>query len=200
MKLRRLIPSVGAIASLVLGLGFATGAAAAPGARTSLFDGKSLKGWTVEKCEAEVQDGNILLKAGNGVVQSEKMYGDYVLELEWKALKPEKWDSGIYFRYTSLPVPPSKRPWPERYQVNLRQGEEGNFVGLGSAKCNTLFKDHAWNKLKLTVRGSRVSLEVNGQKAWEVDGVKDPKGYVALQAEVPGGGQHLFRNIFITEL
>ena len=35
----------------------------------------------------------------------------------------------------------------------------------------------------------------------QADGLKGPeKGFIALQAEVPKGGQHLFRNIFITEL
>ncbi len=64
----------------------------------SIFDGKTLDGWKVQGCEAVVQDGAIFLKAGNGVVYPDKRYGDFVLELEWKALNKESWDSGIYFR------------------------------------------------------------------------------------------------------
>lgn len=171
---------------------------AAPAKRVSLFDGKSLSGWSVLKCEAEVKDGMIFLKAGNGLVQTQKMYGDFVLELEWKALKPAKWDSGIYFRYDSVPA---NKPWPPRYQVNLKQNDEGNVGGLKGAQSKGLFKDLEWNTLKLTVRGSKASLEVNGKPAWEADGLEGPsRGYIALQAEVPGGGQHYFRNIAITEL
>jgi hypothetical protein len=50
------------------------------------------------------------------------------------------------------------------------------------------------------VVGTKAELAINGQPAWKADGVKDPAGYIALQAEIPGGGQFLFRNIRIREL
>ena len=69
------------------------------------------------------------------------------------------------------------------------------------ATSTGLIKERAWNSLKLTVRGSTIALEINGQKAWEADGMQAPaEGYIALQAEVPGGGQHRFKNIYITDL
>ena len=167
-------------------------------ASVSLFDGKTLNGWTVLKCEAAVDDGNILIQEGNGLIQTEKMYGDFVLEFDWKALLDDKWDSGVYFRYTSVP---EGRPWPARYQVNLRQGQEGNVGALEQARSEGLVKIGQWNHFKLTAQGTKASLEMNGQSAWEADGLGDPlKGYIALQAEVPGGGQHRFRNIYLTEL
>jgi hypothetical protein len=173
-------------------------AADAAGKRVSLFDGKTLSGWTVLTCEATVDDGNLFIKAGNGLVQSERKYGDFVFEFDWKALKPDKWDSGIYFRYDTVPP---KRPWPARYQANLKQGDEGNVGGLKGAKSEGLTKDHEWNHFKLTVRGAHAELEINGKPAWKADGLEGPKeGYIALQAEVPGGGQHRFRNIYVTEL
>ena len=88
----------------------------------SLFDGKTLDGWRVEKCQAEVQDGCIFLKGGNGWVRHEKSYGDFVLELEWKAVKKDKYDSGVFIRA----VPAGKAPWPGRNQINLRQDLLGN--------------------------------------------------------------------------
>ena len=89
----------------------------------SLFDGKTLDGWKVENCQVEVQDGCIFLKGGNGWMRREKSYGDFVLELDWKAVKQEKYDSGVYIRA----VPPAgKAPWPKRNQVNLRQNLMGN--------------------------------------------------------------------------
>ncbi|MFH1716877.1 MAG: DUF1080 domain-containing protein [Planctomycetota bacterium] len=164
----------------------------------ALFDGKTLNGWTLVTCEAEVDGGEILLKAGNGLVQTEKKYGDFILEFDWKALRDDKWDSGVYFRYDSVPP---KRPWPARYQVNLRQGMEGNLDELQGAKSEGLVKDGQWNRFKLTVQGSKVSLEINGKPAWEADGLAEPAtGYIALQAEVPGGGQYRFKNIYLTEL
>jgi hypothetical protein len=166
--------------------------------RVALFDGKSLKGWTVLKCEATVDNGDILIVSGNGLVQTEKKYGDFVLEFEWKPLRESKWDSGIYFRYDSVP---QGRPWPARYQANLMQGDEGNVSDLPAARSKGLIKPGQWNRFKLTVRGTKAALEINGTPAWEADGLSGPtEGYLALQAEVPGGGQHRFRNIYVTEL
>lgn len=179
-------------------VGLAALAVAAAAARVSLFDGRSLAGWKRVTCEAEVRDGAILLQAGNGLVQTERKYRDFVFECEWKALRAEKWDSGIYFRYDSITPP---RPWPRRYQINLRQGEEGSIPGLKETLTQGLFRDREWNSLKLTVRGAQASLEVNGRPAWSIAGLEAPfEGFIGLQAEVAGGGQHLFRNIAITEL
>jgi hypothetical protein len=166
--------------------------------RVSLFDGKTLDGWTILKCEATVDSGDILIQTGNGLIQTQEMYGDFVLEFEWKALRDDKWDSGVYFRYDSVP---EGRPWPPRYQVNLLQGQEGNVGGLEAARSEGLMKVGEWNRFKLTVQGTEASLEMNGEVAWEADGLEGPaEGYIALQAEVPGGGQHRFRKIYLTEL
>jgi hypothetical protein len=189
------------IAGIFLGLSVLWAAAAAAEERISLFDGKTLKGWTVLKCEAEVDNGEILIKAGNGLVQSQQKYGDFVLELDWKALKQDKYDSGIYFRYDETMMS-DKSPWPPRYQSNLRQGDEGNVAGVKGAKSDRtdLIKPGDWNHFKLTVRGAKVELEINGTSAWKGEGLAGPKeGFIALQAEVPGGGQFRFRNIYLTK-
>ena len=170
----------------------------AQGKRVSLFNGKNLDGWTVLKCEAEVKDGNMFIKSGNGLVQSEKKYQNFVLEYEWKALGEDKWDSGIYFRYNEVP---KGRPWPKRYQANLLKGKEGDVGGIKGASSKGLLKDREWNKFKLTIKGTTISLMINEKEAWRGEGLEDLEaGFIAVQAEVPGGGQHLFRNIFITEL
>jgi len=166
--------------------------------RMALFDGKTLNGWTVLNCEATVDHGDILLVAGNGLVQTEKQYGNFVLEFDWKALRAEKWDSGVYFRYNSVP---EGRPWPDRYQVNLRYDMAGNVGSLEGARSEGLVKAGQWNRFKLTVEGTKAELDINGQPAWTADGLTGPeRGYIALQAEVPGGGQYRFRNIYLTEL
>ena len=116
------------------------------------------------------------------------------MEIDWKALKPKDYDSGIYFRYTKVPRP--KRPWPLRYQANMLEGQEGNVDGIEGAVSKGLIKK-GWNKFKLTVIGGKAELEINGKPAWKADGIEDPKGYIGLQAEVPKGGQFMFRNIRI---
>ncbi len=167
-------------------------------ASVALFDGKSLDGWDVLKCEAEVQDGAILIKSGNGMVQTKEQYADYVLEVEWKALNVGKfYDSGVYIRYTEIP---KNAPWPKQYQLNLSRGQEGNIPGNKAASSTGLVREGEWNRFKATVKGTKVALEINGKPAWEVDGIQPAKGYIGLQAEVPGGGQFLFRNIRLTKL
>ena len=169
-----------------------------PEKRVSLFNGKDLEGWTVLKCRAKVEEGDLLLKRGNGLVQSEKQYGDFILDFDWKALADDNWDSGVYFRYDSVP---KGKAWPARYQVNLRKGMEGNVGGIEGASSEGVIKEREWNTFKLTVKGDAVDLQINGKQAWSGKGLEGPaKGFIAIQAEVPNGGQHLFKNIYITEL
>lgn len=175
-------------------------ATAAPtaGERVSLFNGKDLEGWAVLKCEAKVDNGDILLLSGNGLVQTEKKYADFVLEFDWKALAEDNWDSGIYFRYDSVP---QNRVWPPKYQANLRKGMEGNVEGLEGATSTGLIKPGEWNTFKLTVKDDKAELQINGTPAWKAAGLTGPKsGFIALQAEVATGGQHRFKNIYVTEL
>lgn len=194
--MRRL--SLVCLIACLVGLGGIVSLAAAEHlAWIKLFDGKTLNGWKVIGCQAEVVDGAILLKAGNGVVRTERSFRDFVLEIEWKALKPEKWDSGVFFRCGD---PPPGRAWPKSYQANLRQGMEGNVADLPGAASTGLTRPGEWNHFKLTVRGTKASLEINGRPAWTADGVAIPEGFIALQAEIPGGGQFLFRNIRIADL
>jgi hypothetical protein len=169
-----------------------------PGQRVALFDGRDLDEWNVLKCEAVVDQGEILIKAGNGLVQTKKKYSNFIIEYEWKALKDDNWDSGIYFRYDSVP---EDKPWPARYQANLRKGDEGNVGGLKGATSQGLLKNGEWNSFKLTVRGTTAEMEINGKPAWKAPGLEGPEtGYISLQAEVPNGGQNRFRNIYVTEL
>jgi hypothetical protein len=163
----------------------------------SLFDGKTLDGWKVYKCEAEVQDGCILLKGGNGWVHREKKYGDYVLELDWKALRKDHYDSGVYIRALA---PAGRANWPKLNQVNLRQDLMGNIQENKKAVARPdLVKPGEWNQFRLIVVGSTAELLINGTQAWKIDDLKPTTGLIGLQCEVPGGGQFLFRNIRISE-
>ena len=135
---------------------------------TALFDGQTLAGWHVAGCEASVKDGAIAIDAGNGLLRTDARYTDFVLELEWKALRPGRWDSGIYFR---AELPPEGVPWPKRYQANLLKGMEGNVGGLEGATSEGLTKPGEWNHFKLSVVGTTAAMEINGQPAWKADGL-----------------------------
>jgi hypothetical protein len=163
----------------------------------SLFDGKSLDRWKVIGCEVEVVDGALMMKSGNGIVLADKKYGDFIFECDWKALDDEMWDSGIYFR---CEMPPEGRPWPTEYQVNMRKKLEGSVPKREETITEGLMKPGNWNHFKLTVIGDVASLEFNGKKAWTIEGIERPRGHLCLQAEVPGGGPFLFKNMTIVDL
>ncbi len=67
----------------------------------SMFDGKSLAGWKnppQSKSEFTVTPaGEINVKNGSGCLETEKSYGDFVLQLECISHKPQL-NSGIFFR------------------------------------------------------------------------------------------------------
>jgi hypothetical protein len=163
----------------------------------SLFDGKSLAGWVVTGCKAEVEDGKLVIVDGNGFIRSEKIYGDFILEVDWKNRKPEKYDSGIFIR---ADLPRKNNNWPDRYQLNLLQGAEGNLIPHKTAKSAGLAKAGEWNRFKVTCVGPNVELEINGKPAWKIDDLKAAQGYIGIQVEVPGGGQFEFKNIRIKPL
>ena len=159
----------------------------------SVFNGKDLTGWVLTgDVKAGVEGGSLVIQDGNGLVRLEKLYGDFVLELEWKNRKAEKWDSGIFFR--AEPTPAGDR-WPAKYQVNLAAGTEGSLVGRLNGRAKGLAKGGEWNRIRLTVVGETAECEVNGKAAWKVEKITIPQGIVGIQVEVPGGGQFEFRNL-----
>lgn len=168
------------------------------GEEQTLFDGKSLEGWTVTDCKTEIRDGALLLTSGNGLVRSNEKYADFKLSWECKNVSEKNYDSGVYFRFDT-PFPKG-RPWPSQYQVNLKQGQEGNVQGVKGAESKDLFKAGEWNSFKLTVKGDAAELEMNGKPAWKGTGLKTKDGYIGLQCETPGGGQFWFRNVKIEKL
>jgi hypothetical protein len=170
---------------------------ARPEFKRALFDGRTLEGWTAENgCEAEVVDGQMLLKAGDGWLRADNIYTDFKLHVEWKALKAEKYDAGIFIRSSR-----EGKPFPQpSYQLNLLQGKEGNIGGLPGAESNGLVKAGEWNTFDITVIGETVALDINGQHAYRVGGLKRSSGYIGFQIEVPLGGQFLLRNIQLTEI
>lgn len=165
---------------------------------SSIFDGKTLNGWTIENdCEAEAKDGVLLLKAGDGWLRSDLSYTDFLLKLEWKALKAEKYDAGIYIR-----TRPGGKPFPKQgHQINLLQDREGDLVANKEAMSDGLIKKSEWNSIEILAKGKMLSVVMNGKHAYTLDdALKHESGHVGFQIEVPLGGQFLIRNIELAEL
>ena len=124
-------------------------------------------------------------------------YGRYFTERGSEKKELQEAHELLQKRYQELEAEVSERQRAEeqiRYQANLLKGQEGNVGGVKGATSTGLVKDGEWNRFKLTVIGDKVSLEINDKPAWEGTGIEAPDGYIALQAEVPGGGAFRFRN------
>jgi hypothetical protein len=152
------------------------------GSWQSLFNGKDTSGWVVvHDVTAEVVDGNLRIVKGMGWLRTTKEYGDFVLECEWRALE-EKYDSGIFLR-AGL----EGKPWPtDAWQVNLRYDAIGGLVkGYRPIEPSATPKKplNQWVKFRLEVRGKRATLDVDGERAWEVEGIDRARGYLGIQVE-----------------
>ena len=169
----------------------------AKGVTSSLFNGQNLQGWKAATCEVTVEDGKLVLAGGDGWLRTEHRHENFILELEYKPRKSEKYDSGIYIRAEE---PAAGKPFPSQFQINLKQGDELNLIKFPKARSTGLVKPGEWNQVKLTVNGDQATMEINGKPAWTTDGLEVKAGYVGLQVEVPLGGQFEFKNIKITEL
>jgi hypothetical protein len=148
----------------------------------TLFNGKDLTGWHgVHEVTFEVRDGLLHLVKGMGWLRTDKEYADFVLEFEWRALV-EKYDSGIFFR-AGL----EGKPWPkDGWQVNLRYDMLGGLVkGYRSVVPaeTPRMPLNQWVKTRIEVTGKKVTLDVDGERAWEYDGVDAERGYLGIQAE-----------------
>jgi|YNPNPStandDraft_1061719.scaffolds.fasta_scaffold04338_4 hypothetical protein len=161
-----------------------------------IFNGKDLSGWVpVHDVTFEVKDGNLRLVKGMGWLRTEKEYEDFILEFEWRALE-EKYDSGIFLR-AGL----EGKPWPkDGWQVNLRYDALGGLVkGFKSVVPAETPKMpvNKWVKFRIEARGKKLSLDVDGERAWETDVFDATKGYIGIQAEDKSFD---FRNIRVIEL
>ena len=184
-------------AGLMVATGLAATAADAPGEKwESLFNGKDLTGWTaVHQVTFVVTNGNLRLVDGMGWLRTEKQYSDFVLEAEWRALVPQ-YDSGFFIR-AGL----QGDPWPEGgWQVNLDGGALGGLVkGTKTVvRAETpRMPLNKWVKFRMEVRGHKITLDVDGERAWEFDKLDAERGYIGIQAE---NKAFEFRNIRVQEL
>jgi hypothetical protein len=173
-----------AIALLVAGfatLAYAPQASSETG-WTTLFDGKSLDGFTkVGDANWRVEDGMIVADKGNGFLVTKTDYKDYEIRAEFWVEADS--NSGIFIRCTDA----EKIGAETCYEVNVWDTRPDPSYGTGAivnvAKVNPM--PHAggkWNTFDITAKGSSFTVVLNGQKT--VDGAQDAKlanGKVALQ-------------------
>jgi hypothetical protein len=161
---------------------------------TSLFDGKSLKGWQPQHTDRfVVRDGVLVNDGGTGWLRSEKPYRDFEFRAEYRVVKPGS-DSGIFLR-ASAESHDREPHWPARcYQLQVIDGQNHCMLfghGLAPPRFDrnaealkSAIKDaRQWQKIRLKVVGSRAEVAVNDVVVTTSDAIQVPEGRIGLQGE-----------------
>jgi hypothetical protein len=166
---------------------------------TNLFDGKTLSGWkklagTAQYAvEKNAIVGTTVAKSRNTFLVTEKLYDDFILELE-VMLQDTTLNSGIQFRSQYNPekndgqglvygyqfeLDPSTRRWTGGIYDESRRGwlypGSLNLLPAGS------FKAGAYNKVRIECIGNELKTWINGIPAAYVIDDMDRSGFIALQ-------------------
>lgn len=192
LQLRSLMKT---IFSLFLSL-ILTGSLHAQGNWTPLFNGKNLKGWKQLNGTApyKVIDGAIVgtSKFGtpNSFLVTEKEYGDFILEFEFKV--DDGLNSGVQFRSESrqdfkdgkvhgyqYEIDPAARAWTGGV---FDEGRRGWLYPLTkNPEGRTAFKNNAWNTARIEAVGSSIKTFLNGIPISDLLDDMTLSGFIALQ-------------------
>jgi hypothetical protein len=142
----------------------------------SLFDGKTLDGWTGATNNYEVRDGAIVTKKGKGgVLHTKQKYGDFVVRLQFKL--PPAGNNGLAIRYPGT----GDAAYSGMCELQVLDNEHKNYAGLdkrqyhgsayGMAPAHRgyLRPTGEWNFQETTVVGSKVKVELNGYVILDTD-------------------------------
>jgi hypothetical protein len=171
----------------------------------SIFDGKTLEGWTQRNGTAtyEVKDETIVgtTKKGspNSFLCSNKLYGDFELLFEVKV--HNSLNSGVQIRSQTKGGPKGRVNGPQvEIEASGEKGAESGYVYGEAAggwmtpadkrKPHKHFKDGEWNKYRVLAEGARIQTWINDQHISDlVDKEKlktHPKGFIGLQVHGVG--------------
>jgi hypothetical protein len=223
MSIRRL-----AAIGWVLMLGSAALAVAAE--PVALFNGTDLTGWKQLGGEAKysIEDGVIVGRSvpntSNTFLATEKEFGDFELELDFKIDDPT-FNSGVQIRSHARPNGDGKvvygyqveiDPRPDRLWtagIYFEAGSEAREAGwlndlAKNEAARKAFKIGEWNHLKVVAKDRHIQTWLNGVPAADFTESDEkaflPKGFIALQVHSVGGAKEpkevRWRNIELTEL
>jgi|ERR1035437_4238298 hypothetical protein len=168
----------------------------------TLFDGRSLSGWTPEQgAKWRVSAGVLIGDAGeDGWLRSSRQFGNFLLKIEYR--NSPKGNSGVFLRATkeSNLGDPSNPAGGYELQINNEDekwatGSIENFIQR-LAPVNPA--PNQWHSYDVEVRGNHLVATLDGTKV--LDG-RDPKfkaGYIGLQHHKDNRIE--FRNIKVKPL
>ncbi|SFI27627.1 3-keto-disaccharide hydrolase [Planctomicrobium piriforme] len=143
---------------------------------TSIFNGQDFTGWKGAIDSYEVVDGTIRGKVGKGeVLFTDKEYADFVVRLEFKL--PPAGNNGLAIRYPGqgnaayngmCEVQVLDSEHPKYDKIDPRQAH-GSVYGMIPAARGYLRPTGEWNFEEVTVKGSKITVELNGFKILDGD-------------------------------
>jgi len=180
---------------------------------TPLLNGKDLTGWTTVGGGAtySVEDGEIVGTRGPGpntFLRTNEVYGDFVLELEFK------WDkainSGVQFRSRQREGDGRVTGYQCELDHSDRRWTGGIYDEAGRGWLAPLDDDpvamaavpdlYAWSSLRIEAMGDRLRTWVNGVPCADLVDGQDAEGFIALQVHgSKDPGQVRWRNIRLTD-
>ena len=180
----------------------------------NLFNGQDLSGWVNVNCAPEtftVKDGMIVCTGiPTGVMRTDKMYENFILELEWKHTQ-QGGNAGLFIYSDAITAP--GKPFTRSVEVQIMDGDNGDMFAIHGATLTPRVvnpkgmrsspweeRNHPagqWNKYVVESQDGVLTLSVNGKVVNRVFHCNPRKGYICLESE---GSLIYFRNIRIKEL
>ena len=187
----------------------------------NMFDGSTLEGWSIIGGNAtyEIVNGEVTgtstPNTPNTFLRSDKNYGNFILELEYKV--DPKLNSGIQIRSNSLAnyqngrvhgyqieIDPSERAWSAGIYDEARRGWLNPLTH--NPEAQKAFKQNEWNHYRIEAIGDTLKTWINGVPAGYVIDDMTATGFIGLQVHSIGndkekeGTQVTWRNLkIITE-
>ena len=188
-----------------------------------LFNGRDLSGWVVVNTAPSTWkfDGNgTLICSGKpiGEIRTERMYQNFILELEWRHLVP-KGNAGVFVWADDITA--RGQPFIRGIEIQVLENAYGNTErytthgdifpihgatmtpsnGRGGMRSfPTEKRSHPapeWNHYRIECRDGTVILSVNGKEVNRGTNCIPRKGYLCLESE---GGEVEYRNVRLKEL
>jgi len=166
-----------------------------------LFDGETLDGWVQRGGEAlfTVEDGVIVgttaPRTPNSFLCTEKDYGNFILELEFKV--HHELNSGVQIRSESkadykdgavhgyqVEIDPADRGWTGGIYDEGRRGWIDDLSDRPAARY--AFRQGDWNHFRIEAAGDRIVTYLNGVRAADLRDDMTESGFIGLQVHGVG--------------
>ncbi len=183
-----------------------------------LFNGMDLDGWEVresntgDKEKWSFKNNLLVAKPGGGWIGTKKMYGDFVLKVEWRIF--EGGNSGVFLRVPD--VKSKESPSALGLEIQILDDNAPKYKGLKPYQyCGGLYHFQGpskkmfkgageWNSYEITCKKESIAVVFNGEKVIDADARKDAvlakrprRGFIGLQNHNSGVE---FRNVMIKSL